>query len=71
MRWTYVISNRNGEVFVFRRLYEKELQKINQTEFQSLKRLKVKLNLKTKDDKLYVKWKSCDHFFNSCINKKY
>ena len=44
--------------------YEKELQKTNQQEFRTEK------VIKTKDDKLYVKWKGYDSSFNSLIDKK-
>ena len=43
--------------------YEKELQKTNKKEF------KIEKVLKTKGDKLYVKWKGYDNRFNSWINK--
>ena len=48
--WTYVISDLNGEEIpgIF---YEKEFQKINQTEFR------IEKVLKRKGDKLYDKWK--------------
>ena len=45
MPWIYIISEINGEEFVN---YEKELQKINQTEF------KVKNVIKRKSDRLYI-----------------
>ena len=38
---------------------KKESQKTNQTEFR------VEKLIKKKDDKLYVKWKGCDNYFNS------
>ena len=44
--------------------YEKELLKANQTEFRTER------VTKTKFDKLYVKWKGCDSYFNSWIDKK-
>ena len=59
--WTYVISDFNGEQIV-RRFYEKELQKENQKEFKKVE--------KRKGDKRYVKWKRCDNYFNSWIDKK-
>ena len=48
--WTYVISDLNGEEIIGS-FYEKELQKTNQKEFRNQK------ILKTKGNKLYVKWK--------------
>ena len=60
---TYVINDLNGKEIIGS-FYEKELQKTKQTEFR-----KEKI-LKTKGDKLYVKWKSYDNSFNSWINKK-
>ena len=42
-----------------------ELQKANQTEQQIEKKL-----IKSKDDKLYVKWKGYDNLFNNWIDKK-
>ena len=44
--------------------YKKELQKTSQKEFR------VEKVIERKDDKLYVKWKGCDSFFNSWIDKK-
>ena len=61
--WTYAISDVNGEE-ITGSFYEKELQKTNQKEFR------IEKVLKTKDDKLYVKWKGYDNSFNSWINKK-
>ena len=63
MSWTYVISDLKGEEVVGT-FYKKELQKSNQKEFR------VEEIIKIKDDKLYVKWKGYDSFFNSWINKK-
>ena len=48
----------------FETFYEKELQEISQKEFR------VEKVIKTKSDKLYVKWKSYDKSFNSWIDKK-
>ena len=42
--------------------YEKELQKIDQTEFRIEKVIERKVN------KLFVKWKGCDNLFNSWID---
>ena len=61
--WTYTISDLNGEKFIGT-FYQKELQKTNQKEF------KIEKVLKRKGDKLYVKWKGYNNFFNSWINKK-
>ena len=44
--------------------YEKELQKTVQKEFR------VKNVIKSKDDKLYVKWKDYNSSFNIWIDKK-
>ena len=46
--WTYVTRERKGEEIV-RTVYEKELEKTNQTEFRTEKVIKIKLG------KLYVK----------------
>ena len=61
--WTKVISDLNGEEIVGT-FYEKELQKTNQKQFR------VEKVIKRKGDKLYVKWKDCDSYFNSWIDKK-
>ena len=61
--WTYVISDLEDEKIV-KTFYEKELQKTNQKEFRAEKVIKKKGN------KLYVKWKGYDSFFNSYIDKK-
>ena len=42
--------------------YEKELQKIDQTEFR------IKKVIERKGDKLFVKWKGYRNLFNSCID---
>ena len=57
---TVVINDFNGEEIIVT-LYEKELQKTNQTEFRIENR---------KGNKLYVKWKGYDNSFNSCIDNK-
>ena len=62
--WTYVISDLNGEEIVGS-FYEKELQKANQKEFRIAK------VIKKKENKLYVKWKGYNNYFNSWIDKKY
>ena len=61
--WTYTISDLNGEP-ITGTFYEKELQKTNQKEFR------IEKVLKRKGDKLYVKWKGHDNYFNSWTNKK-
>ena len=44
--------------------YEKELQKTSQKE------CRIEKVIRTKADKLYVKWKRYDSHFNSWIDKK-
>ena len=61
--WTYVINDLNGEE-ITGRFYEKELQKTNQEEFR------IEKVIKTKGDKIHVKWKGYDNSFNSWIDKK-
>ena len=61
--WTYVINDLNGEE-ITGTFYEKELQKTNQQEFR------IEKILKGKGDKLCVKLKGYDNYFNSWINKK-
>ena len=61
--WTYTISDQNGEK-ITGNFYEKELQKTN------LKEFRIENILKRKGDKLYVKWKGYNNFFNSSIDKK-
>ena len=63
MSWTYVISDLNREETVGA-FYEKKLQKTNQKVFR------VNKVVKRKDDKLYVKWKGYNSFFNKRIDKK-
>ena len=63
VQWTYFINDLDGEE-INGTLYEKELQKTNQQEFR------IEKVIKKKDDKLYVKWKSCDSSFNTWIDKK-
>ena len=59
----HVISDLKDEDIV-EMFYEKELQKANQKEFRVEKLIKSKCN------KLYVKWKGYDSYFNSWIDKK-
>ena len=61
--WTFVISDFKGEDIV-ETFYEKEWQKTN------LKEFRVEKVIKTKGDKLYVKWKGYNNSFNSWIDKK-
>ena len=61
--WTYVISDLNGEE-IAGSFYEKELQKTSQEKFM------IEKVLKRKGDKLYVKWKAYDNYFNSWIDKR-
>ena len=63
MPWTYITSHLNGEKIVGT-FYDKELQKKNQREFRAEK------IIKQNGDKLYVKWKGYDKYFNSWIDKK-
>ena len=63
MPWTYIISDLRGKEIVGT-FYEKELQKANQKEFRTEK------EIKRKNDKLHVTWKSYNSCFNSWINKK-
>ena len=60
---TCVINDLHGEeiIGIF---CEKELQKTNQKEFR------IEKVIKKKGDKLYVKWKGYDNYFNSWIDKK-
>ena len=58
-----MISDLNGEA-ITGSFYEKEFQKTNQKEFR------IEKVLKSKGDKLYVKWKEYDNLLNSWINKK-
>ena len=60
--WTYVINDLNGEE-ILGSFYKKELQKTHQKEFR------IEKVIKKKGDKLFVKWKGYDNFFNSWIDK--
>ena len=44
--------------------------KKNCKRLQNKKEFRIKKVLKSKGDKLYVKWKGYDNLFNSWINKK-
>ena len=63
MPWTYAVSDLNGEEIIGS-FYEKELQETSQEKFR------IEKELKRKGDKLYVKWKGFDNYYNSWINKK-
>ena len=63
LSWTCVISDLNEEEIVGK-FYKKELQETNQNEFTAEKLIK------RKGDKLYIKCKGYDNFFNSWIDKK-
>ena len=63
MLWTYVTNDLYGKKIV-RSLYEKESQKTNQKEFW------IEKVIKSKGDKLYVKWKGYINLFDSWIDKK-
>ena len=60
---TYVISDLNGEEIVGS-FYEKELQRTNQKEFR------IEKAIKRKGNKLYVKSRGYNNYFNSWIDKK-
>ena len=62
--WTYFIIDSKSEETVGT-FYEKELKKTNPNlEF------KVEKVIKNIGNKLYVKWKGYDNYFNSWIDKK-
>ena len=61
--WTYVINDLNGEEIIGT-FYENELQGTSQKEFR------IEKVLKKKGNKLYVKWKGYNNYFNSWIDKK-
>ena len=66
--WTYVIGDLNGEEIIgtfYILHWFKELQKKNQEKFRTEKVIKRKGN------NLYVKWKGCNNYFNSWVDKKY
>ena len=63
MPWTYVICNLNGEE-IAGAFYEKELKKTKQKEFR------IEKVIKRKGDKLHVKWRGYNNYFNSWIDKK-
>ena len=57
--WTYIISELNGEE-IAGKFYEKELQKKKK---KKKKLFRVETVVKTKGNKLYVKWKCYDSSF--------
>ena len=61
--WTYVINDLNGGEIIAT-FYENELQGTRQNEFR------IEKVIKRKGDRLYVKWKGYDNYFNSWIDKK-
>ena len=61
--WTYLINDLNGEE-IKGSFYEKELQKTDQKDFR------IEKVIKKKGDKLFVKWKGYDNYFNSWIDEK-
>ena len=61
--WTYITNYLNGEEII-ETFYEKDLQKTNQKDFR------IEKVIKKKGNKLYVKWKSHEKSFSSCIDKK-
>ena len=61
--WIYIINCLNEEEAVGT-FYEKEFEKSNQKEFR------VEKVIKRKGNKLYVKWKGENSYFNSWIDKK-
>ena len=58
MPWTYITLCFKDEEIVGT-FYKKELQKTNQKMFR------VEKVIRRKSDKLCIKWKGCDSFFNS------
>ena len=60
--WTYVTNDLTGKEIVGM-FYEKEFLETKQKEFRVAKVIKKKV------DKLYVKWKGYDKFFNRWIEK--
>ena len=61
--WAYFINDLNGEEIIGT-FYENELQGTRQNVFR------IEKVIKRKGDKLYVKWKGDDNYFNSWIDKK-
>ena len=65
MQWTYVISDLNREIIEM--FCKKQLPKKKKKNQKECKGEKV---IKRKGDKLYVKWKGYDNYFNNWIDKK-
>ena len=61
--WTYLINDLNGEKIVGS-FYEKELQKTDEKEFR------IEKVIKKKGNRLLVKWKNYNNYFNGWIDKK-
>ena len=61
--WTYGLNDLKGEEIV-ETFCESELQKTNQNMFR------IENVIKSKVDKVYVKWKGCNNSFNSQIDNK-
>ena len=62
MLWKYEINDLNGEKNLGS-FYEKELQKTDQKE------IRIEKVIRRKGDKLCVKWKGYNNYFNSWIDK--
>ena len=63
MHWTYLIEDIN-EAKHFGKFYEKELQKINQTDFR------IEKIIRRKGDRLSIKWKGYDNSLTVGLIKK-
>ena len=61
--WIYATNDLNGEEIIGT-FYEQELHSTKQNEYR------IEKVIKTKEDKLYVKWKGYSSSFNSWIDKK-
>ena len=61
--WIYATNDLNGEEIIGT-FYEQELHSTKQNEYR------IEKVIKTKGDKLYVKWKGYSSSFNSWIDKK-
>ena len=60
----YKLKDMNDEI-VEGSFYEKELQKTKNTTGEYI----IEKIIKTKNDKLFVKWRGCNNSFNSWIDK--
>ena len=63
---TYQLKDMNNEI-IKGQFYEKELQLTKNTIGEYI----IEKILKTKNNKIFVKWRGYDNSFNSWINKKY